>query len=421
MTARNDRLAWFNEARFGMMITWGLHSLPGRGEWVMIMENWPVREYARLAKRFKPARFNAGEWADLAVDAGMKYGVMITRHCDGYCLFDSAHSVGDFTSVRQGPGRDFVREYAEAFRSRGLKVGFYYSVADWREPGLFDPKGCPNSARQMVESVHRQVEELMSNYGPIDVLWYDGWYWEWCRHKWPGLPREVAIDFWRSHELNARVRRLQPGIIINDRSGPPEDFTTPEQKIEAEKDGRAWETCMTIGSSNGWGYIRHDPPRKTTAQLIQHLIEAAYQGGNYLLNVGPKPDGAIRKEEQVRLREMGQWLAVNGEAIYGNGLKPLGYYQTGRSGYRGNTVYQYFYQWPGREAVIPDLAVPVRSARLLGSDKTLTVRTGTNRRTFVSGLPARPPSAHANVVVLECDGAPALIQTAQPCWWEEPG
>lgn len=198
----------------------------------------------------------------------------------------------------------------------------------------------------------RRVEELMSNYGPIDVLWYDGWYWEWCRHKWPGLPREVAIDFWRSHELNAMVRSLQPGIIINDRSGLPEDFTTPEQRIEAEKDGRAWETCMTIGSTNG--------------------------------------------------------------------LKPLGYYQTGRSGYRGNTVYQYFYQWPGREAIIPDLAVPVRSARLLGSDKMLTVRTGTNRRTFVSGLPARPPSPHANVSVLECEGAPALIQTAQPCWWEEP-
>jgi alpha-L-fucosidase len=383
----------------------------------MMMENWPAAEYARLARKFKPARFDAGAWADLAVAAGMKYGVLITRHCDGYCLFDSAHSAGDFTSVRNGPGRDFVREYVEAFRKRGLKVGLYYSVGDWREPGYFDPEGSPASAARMVESVHRQVEELMTRYGTIDVLWYDGWYWEWCRTKWPGLPREKAIAFWRSHELNAMVRRHQPGIIINDRSGPPEDFTTPEQKVEAEKAGRAWETCMTIGSTNAWGYIRHDPNRKTASQLIKHLIEASYQGGNFLLDVGPKPDGTIRSEERARLLEMGDWLKANGESIYGGGLKPLGWYQTGRSASRGRTVYQYFYQWPGREAVVPDLATPVRSARLLGTGQPVTVRAGTNRRTFLSGLPARPPSPHASVVALECEGEPALIQDAQPCWW----
>jgi alpha-L-fucosidase len=186
MKSRQERLNWFRDARFGLFIHWGLYSLIGRGEWAMVTESWPADTYARLASRFKPRRFDADAWADLAVAAGMKYGVMVTRHCDGFCLFDSAHSVGGFTSARTAAGRDFVRAYVDAFRRRGLKVGLYYSLADWREPGMFDPARYPESARRMVDSVHRQVEELMTAYGQIDILWYDGWYWEWCRNKWRG-------------------------------------------------------------------------------------------------------------------------------------------------------------------------------------------------------------------------------------------
>ncbi|MHB0938639.1 MAG: alpha-L-fucosidase, partial [Armatimonadota bacterium] len=418
---RAARLAWFRDARFGMFITWGLYALPGHGEWAMICDAIPAEEYARLADRFNPRRFDADAWAELAVAAGMKYGVFVTRHGDGFCLFDSRHSVGNFTSTATRAGRDLVAEYVEAFRRRGLGVGLYYHIGDWREPAYFDPRRHPESAARMVASTHRQVEELMTNYGKIDILWYDGWYWEHARDRWPGLPREVAIDFWRSHELNAMVRRLQPHILINDRSGPREDFGTPEQRVEAAESGRAWETCMTIGSQ--WGYTRYEPQRKTVPQLLQQLVEAVSQGGNFLLNVGPTPDGTICREEASRLLEIGCWLQRHGEAVYGADLGPAPqwWYLNGRCAQRGNTLYYYLYQWKGCEAVMIDLEVDVRSARILATGQPVGVRRSSNGRLTLTGLPARPPDPHVNVIALECASPPRRTAEAAPCWWTGEG
>ncbi len=198
-----ERLKWFHEARFGIFVHWGLYSMLGRGEWVMFQERIPAREYAKLARRFKPAKFDADALAAVAVDAGAKYMVLTTRHHDGFCLFDS--KVSDFTSVKSAAGRDFVAEYIHACRKAGLKVGLYYSLLDWRFPGYFEPKKYPDSAAAMVQQLHDQVRELMTNYGKIDVLWYDG---DWINHGCAGIDDKAA--FWRSRELNDMARQLQP-------------------------------------------------------------------------------------------------------------------------------------------------------------------------------------------------------------------
>ena len=219
----------------------------------------PTDEYAQLAKQFKPRKFGADAWAQLAKEAGAKYMVLTTRHHDGFCLFDSKASMDDFTSVRSAAGRDFVAEYVEAVRRAGLKVGFYYSWLDWRFPGYFDVKGNPKSAKAMVAQAHAQIEELMTNYGKIDILWYDG---GWV----PGLQGDEIAEFWGAKKVNAMLRKLQPHIIINNRSGLPEDLDTPEQHVTASAAGRGWESCMTMGDSCGWGYIHNNPNFKTVTQ-----------------------------------------------------------------------------------------------------------------------------------------------------------
>ncbi|HNQ35462.1 MAG TPA: alpha-L-fucosidase, partial [bacterium] len=314
--SRSERLAWFNQARFGLFIHWGLYSLLKRGEWVMYVERIPAAGYAKLARRFQPKHFDADAWLQRARAAGMRYAVLTTRHHDGFCLFDSRAS--DFTSVRTAAGRDFVAEYVEACRRAGLKVGLYYSLLDWRFPGYFNREKYPESFEAMVEQAHAQVRELLTNYGPIDILWYDG---GWI----PGVERTEMARLWRAAELNAAARRLQPGIIINNRSGLDEDIDTPEQHVTASAAGRAWETCMTMGDFCGWGYIRNNPNFKTATQLIQHLVQAAAGGGNFLLNIGPRPDGTLRNKEIRRLEEIGAWMQANGASIYGSELLPKGW------------------------------------------------------------------------------------------------
>ncbi|MCX8183670.1 MAG: alpha-L-fucosidase, partial [Crenarchaeota archaeon] len=222
------RMSWWVEARFGMFIHWGLYAIPARGEWVMYCERIPKNEYARLAQKFNPKRFDADKWVELAKQAGARYMVLTTRHHDGFCLWDS--SVSDFTSVKTAARRDFVAEYVEACRKAGMRIGFYYSLLDWRWPAYWDgPEKNPEGWKEFRNYVHAQVRELLTNYGKIDILWYDG--------GWPHSP-----DAWGSEQLNAMVRSLQPEIIINNRSGLPGDFDTPEQRIEVSH--RPWEACM---------------------------------------------------------------------------------------------------------------------------------------------------------------------------------
>ena len=408
-----ERTKWFNEARFGMFIHWGLCSLLERGEWVMFAERIPAKESAKLADRFNPKKFDADRWVSIAREAGMKYVVLTTRHHEGFCLFDS--KVSNFTSVKTAAKRDFVAEYVKAGRKAGMKVGFYYSLLDWRFPGYFNRQKYPESFEAMVEQTHSQVKELMTNYGQIDYLFYDG---EWI----PGVPspREMydgkitssgAAKLWRSKELNAMVRKLQPEIIINNRSAVPEDVDTPEQAVGPSKAGRCWESCMTIGDYCGWGYIKNNPNMKTTTQLIQYLVHAASGCGNYLLNIGPRADGTVRNEEIERLREIGRWMKVNGDSIYGSERPPVvkGGFSAGIIGImtaKGNKIYIHAFRWPGETAVVPGIKNKVLSARILATGKEAKVEQRPDGRMFLKDLPKEPPDRYDTVIALELDGEP---------------
>lgn len=382
--SRAERMAWWTEARFGMFIHWGVYSIPARGEWVMFNEKIPAEEYAKFADQFDPQRFHPDEWVQLAKAAGMRYMVMTSRHHDGYSLFDS--QVSDFTAPKRAAGRDLVRAYLDACHRADMRVGLYYSLLDWRAPAYWaGPGKDPAAWVDFRRYVHAQVRELCSNYGRLDILWYDG-----------GWPHNAYA--WRSNGLNAMVRTLQPGIIINNRSQVPEDFGTPEQEIPSPSDDRAWESCMTL--NDHWGYCAADHNWKTPATVVRNLAKCVSGGGNYLLNVGPKPDGTIPEESVRILREVGQWLRVNGRAIYGCGRAPFGIGDLGVTTARGSTVYLHLWRWPGETMSLAGVGEGVKSARLLAGGRRLAVKQEGETVT-ISGLPARMPDERGTVVEVD--------------------
>src|SRR5215471_14585843 len=282
---RARRMKWWHEARFGMFVHWGLYSVLGHHEWAMENEAIPVSEYQQLAKQFNPKPNAAREWAKLARRAGQKYIVMTTKHHEGFCLFNTETT--NYCAPKQGPGRDLVKEYVEAARGEGLRVGFYYSLMDWHHP---DGARCADdeAARQrFVTYIHTHIRELLTNYGKIDVLWYDV--------AWP-----LDAKGWESEKMNRMVFDLQPDIIVNNRNKLDGDFSTPEQRIQAEQGDRAWESCMTMNGS--WGYQAADDSWKSPKEIVNNLVTCARGAGNYLLNIGPKPDGSV-PEESVKILE----------------------------------------------------------------------------------------------------------------------
>ena len=394
-----QRLAWWHEARFGMFIHWGLYTLDGLDAWKMHNMGIPVAEYIRTYEpRFKPDRFDARALADLARQAGCRYVVMGTRHHEGYCLWNTRTT--RFNSVAMTPKCDFIRQYVDAVRDAGLGVGFYYSLLDWRYQAHWDgPRRHPDRWKKLVDLVHAQVRELLSDYGQIDILWYDG---AWPAHAVPGwgfepTAAEVA-EAWRSGELNRMVRNLQPKILINDRSYLPEDFGTPEQTISPED--RPWELCDTMGDF--WGACPHDLNRKTPREIITRLISCVAQGGNMLLNIGPNAAGSIQDWQRQIMLRIGQWMQTNGEAIIGcqgewsypfkHRLAP---WKTTR---KGDTLYMHILRYPGPTFGIGNLHdYWLESARLLATGELLTIQHEPTRD-IVSGLPAEAPDEIATVV-----------------------
>ena len=385
---RAQRLVWWQAARFGMFIHFGLYSTIGRHEWVMEDEAIPVSEYAPHAAIFHPQVGAAKTWARLAKQAGMKYMVLTTKHHEGFCNFDT--KLTTYNAVKQGPGHDVVREYVEAARAEGLRVGFYYSLMDWHHPDGAICETDEQARRRFVDYTHGLIRELLTNYGKIDVLWYDV--------SWP-----LDVNGWESTRMNKMVFELQPEIIVNNRNKLTGDFSTPEQKIVAETGGRAWESCMTMNDS--WGYQAADDNWKNSRTILRNLISCVRDGGNYLLNIGPKPDGSVPEPSMRALHETGEWLAVNGHTVYGSDLC-----QVRRSNYasftrKGNTLFMHIHFWPGDYVAISGLMVKVKSATLVKTGAPVTFAQDDFRVRF-TGLPAKAPDFPLTTIAIECDGEP---------------
>lgn len=382
------RMKWWHEAKFGMFIHFGLYSQHARHEWAMEDEAIPTSEYTPLAKVFDPAPHSARAWAKLAKAAGMKYMVMTTKHHEGFCNFDT--KLTNYCAPKQGPGRDVVKEYVEAARAEGLRVGFYYSLMDWHHPDGASCKTDEAARRRFVDYTHGLIRELLTNYGKIDVLWYDV--------AWP-----LDAKGWESERMNEMVFQLQPEIIVNNRNKLEGDFATPEQRIVAETNGRAWESCMTLNDS--WGYQRADDNWKSSRTVIRNLIQCVRDGGNYLLNIGPKPDGSIPEESSRILNEVGAWMQTNGHTIYESDLC-----QVRRSNYAsftriGSTLYMHVHFWPGEYVAISGLRTRVKSSRLLktGADVKFTQD---DFQTKFTGLPDKAPDWPLTTIAIECESEP---------------
>jgi alpha-L-fucosidase len=326
---KTQRMKWWTDARFGMFIHWGLYALPARHEWVKNNERLTNEQYQRYFEMFNPDLYDPHEWAKMAKAAGMKYVVLTAKHHEGFCLFDSKYT--DYKSTNTPYGKDLIKEYVEAFRAEGLKVGFYYSLIDWHHPDYTIDSNHPqrqnsdtayarlNKGRDMNkyrEYIKNQVRELLTNYGEISVIWFD--------FSFPGKNGKSRAD-WDSENLLKLARSLQPGIIVDDRLDLKDveggwDFVSPEQVKVAkwpEYNGKKvpWETCQTFSGS--WGYYRDENTWKSTPQLLELLIESVSKGGNLLLNVGPTARGVFDFRAQDRLKSMGEWMKYNNRSIYG--------------------------------------------------------------------------------------------------------
>lgn len=359
-----DRTAWFREARFGMFIHWGLYSIPARGEWIYARHPWKKGEYESFSKVFNPTNYNPHEWAKLAKQAGMKYAVFTTRHHDGFCMFDSRYT--DYKITKTPYGRDVTREYADAFRAEGLKVGFYHSLPDWTHPGYSDPESpdgiqgrplhtpTPQEYADFKELVFNHVRQLMTDYGKVDLLFLD-YTSKYKAHEKDHFGRDRILEM---------VYRCQPEIIVNDRLSffkdncRDFDYYTPEVCVPASPvkvKGRevVWETCATMNGC--WGYRDDFHEWRSPEALVAGLAGCVSRGGNLLLNIGPKADGSFPVQAVERLQTLAEWYRTNGESVFGCGkadfAPPYGCVYT----QKGNDIYCHFLQTPLGDVILPGL------------------------------------------------------------------
>src|ERR1700689_1462963 len=375
------RIQWWREAKFGMFIHWGLYSILGREAWAMGDEDIPLDEYEKLGLQFQPARDVARRWARLARESGMRYMVMTTKHHEGFCLFNS--KLTSYCAPQMAPGRDLVREYVEAARAENMRVGFYYSLMDWHHPDWRLAKTDPAARKRFVDYTHGQLRELMTNYGKIDILWYD-------------MAVPLDAQGWRSAEMNEMVFRLQPDILVNNRNLLPGDFFTPEQSTAAAKTD--WESCMTINDS--WACLAGDNNWKSAQQLVQNLVECARDGGNYLLDIGPRADGSVPEPAVTRLHAIGGWLRRNGEAVYGTQKCRFPHGNIGVYTRRGNTLYTVVYFWPGSTMTVGGVRCKVLSARFLANGHPVRFEQRGSQLIF-GGLPEKAPDEPVTVIAAE--------------------
>ena len=382
-----NHMKWFLHDRFGMFIHWGLYALPARHEWVKHQEQLDDDWYDRYFQHFDPDLFRPEEWADRAAAAGMKYMVITSKHHEGFCLWDS--KLTDYKATNTPAGRDLLRPMFDAFRSRGLKVGFYHSLIDWHHPDFLiddlhplrnhphrDKLNEGRDPKKYAQYLHGQVRELLTEYGKIDVLFYDFSYPNRDENgnprPWLGKGREE----WESEKLLEMTRELQPHIVVNDRLDLIEsggwDYRTPEQYVPKDgvtMDGKAvhWEACQTFSGS--WGYHRDEASWKSVEQLVQLLIDHVSKGGNLLLNVGPTARGEFDHRAIDRLQGIGEWMKRHGRSIYGCGPAPDGFEtpQDCRLTYNAETnrLYVHIFAWPIHHLHLDGMGGKVEYAQLL--------------------------------------------------------
>ncbi len=421
---RNQRMKWFREARFGLFIHWGLYSQLGgeykgrvsvNGEWIQNMLNIPTSEYNELIKTFNPIKYNPKEWAQLFKDAGLKYICITTKHHDGFCLWDS--KVNDDWDIGVTPyKKDLLAPLAKEVRKQDITFCIYHSILDWHHPlwpGTVNniAAGQTDKDRYINEYLYPQLKELFTQYGDIGMIWFDG--------TWGGN--------WNSEDgkkIEEYTRSLQPSVIINNRSGyeipQPKyafqelinnrygftvrgDYITPERDVPpVQMPGMDWETCQTVWKQNTWGYHRLAPYR-STKELLHLLIDIVAKGGNLLLNIGPTAEGEIPVQIKELLLNIGQWLVVNGEAIYGTTASPFDKLPfSGRCTQKGNKLYFHVYKWPTKELNIPLKNQVIRAYLLDNPQVNIKVDRGPK---FISlKLPLNAPDPIASVIVVEIEG-----------------
>lgn len=394
-STRDTRMRWFRESRLGMFVHYGPYAALAHGEWAMQQENLPRAEYDVLAAQLRTGPDAVRGWVELAVSAGCRYAVLTTKHCDGFHLWNTGQS--EFNAVRLGPRRDLVAEFVSACRASGLRVGLYYGLMDWRHP---DGDRCAidePARRRFVDYTHASVLELVSNYGPVDLLWFDG--------PWP----LTTADLWESRRLVAEVRRRQPQIVINNRARLPEDYSTPEGSVNPAPLGRDWEACMTLNGD--WGVSRTPPGDwRSVRDILRMLRNATAFGGNLLLNVGPDADGSVSPDARDRLTTVGQWLKRHGEAVYGpvdrldDPVAPVEpWLNTGYWTRKGSTLYYWLLRGdPSPRFSIARVSGTVRAVTLVHSGRHLTFRQDASRLT-IEGLPPLSDEPTASTPVLKVE------------------
>jgi alpha-L-fucosidase len=415
-----DRTSWYRNAKFGMFIHWGPYSQAS------VEASWPIMrpkpgeiteaDYRALAKTFNPVKFDPHAFVDLARLAGQEYMVFTTKHHDGFCMFDSSYT--DYKITNAPYGKDIVAQLAKACGEDGMPLGFYYSPPDLHHPGFRDTSklasenwhGEPQRPEwsSYLEYMQLQLTELLTRYGPAALIWFDG------------LNDQQKYDGQRVIKM---IRDLQPATLVNDRIGVDADYETPEQFIPTAiptkgiqltgidpnaskrlkntvprpEDFRLWETCMTI--NNTWAYNKNDHEFKSEQTLIRSLVEVASRGGNFLLNVGPQPDGQIQPEFQQRLRAIGEWLTLNGDSIYGTTYGPVQGVASLRTTAKGKSIYVHIFDWPTSPCEIAGIDARILSARLLTNGKPLTFRQTEGKLTI--DLPAQAPDSNVSVIALK--------------------
>ena len=425
--SQESRMEWFRDAKFGMFIHWGVYSQAAgqwngetnHHEWLQLTAKIPLAEYTDFAKKFNPQQFDANGWVKIAKDAGMKYLVITSKHHDGFAIYDSAsskHDIADLTKF----GRDPLKELADACKKHGLQFCVYYSLGrDWEDPDVPTGRGdkagfrsnlidYPNEGEKVFANyfkrkVKPQIRELLTNYGPIGILWFDTY----------GL-----ISKQESQELRALIRELQPKCIINQRIGHNlGDYKVSEQEIPADGSYDPWESCITMNKH--WGYNKADTNWKSSESMIESLVDIVSKGGNLLLNVGPTGDGVIPQPSVERLAAIGDWMDFNGEAIHGCGPTPFGIElgrkikdQNGKKKvvdklpWRATTkqgkIFIHLFEWPSKQLTLPNVKSKINNAVLLGQKEAVLKVSQTPKATVIH-LPNSQPKAMVPVISLSLE------------------